>query len=136
MSVVGGGQVKPVLLGYARAFRPPRPLLNVGRRPLFVVPRIFIEPAYGCYFRRRTDVPRVPRHREADIICLRIMTRATRSIRENICRLYFALSFAYFQGYSHRQLSHLSCDISKEYRWAIYPKNISTHSFRLLPEFF
>ena len=35
-----------------------RGLTNVGRRPLFVVPRIFLEPAYGCYFRRRGDVPR------------------------------------------------------------------------------
>lgn len=61
MSVVGGGQVKPVLLGYARAFWPPRLAPSPQRRPpspLFVVPRIFIEPAYGCYFRRRTDVPR------------------------------------------------------------------------------
>lgn len=32
MSVVGGGQVKPVLLGYARAFWPPRPLASSPQR--------------------------------------------------------------------------------------------------------
>lgn len=64
----------------------------------------------------------VPRHREAgrDIICLRIMTRATRSIRENIREP--GRPRAYFQGYSHRQLFHLSRDISKEY--SKFRKNI------------
>lgn len=50
MSVVGGGQVKPVLLGYAGAFWPGGLTNIVGRHPLFAVPRIFIEPALWVLF--------------------------------------------------------------------------------------
>lgn len=54
MSVDGGGQVKPVLLGYTRYVLASS---CAARRQSFaaVVPRIFIESGCRCYFRRRPD---------------------------------------------------------------------------------
>jgi hypothetical protein len=58
MSVDGGGQVKPVLLGYTRyvlaSCCAPRAASELSARAPSV-PRIFIESGCRCYFRRRPD---------------------------------------------------------------------------------